>query len=644
MSAAVRHLALLLFVALAPATETFAAPPDISVNLDGDWAYHAGDSPPAVGGSLEWASPSLDDSGWAHVGATAFANVAAARWRDGVFWYRQRVAAPQVRDLALEIGPQDGAYEVFVNGTKIGAVGRFPPHPAWYASRARVFPVPAEARDLSGYLLIAVRAYRWPVITRWYAVGMDQKAHVPVLGSAAVLEREVAGRREELVLDEFPGTMIALLCLVVGVIAIELYRRDRTEPQHLWLGLAFLATACDGFLGVISANSTLIPVIPFVFIDMPIVAVQQGSATMFLGSCFSRRPPLVARILAGVFVAAFLMLIVSMALGDAALYQAVNDTNNYWLIGSVILGVAAVAKTVATHQPNALVMAIGVTAWETSIIWSFRIARWFPAVPTVIQWGPFTTKVSDLGLAVFAVCMFYVLVGRFLRLREERELLGQEFEAARRVQALLVPQLPHGTPGYAVDTAYSPSLDVGGDFYQVLPADDGSMLVLVGDVSGKGLRAAMMVAHIVGGLRQEPSRQPGEVLNHLNRALLGQTDGGFVTCGCALIAPNGCVTLANAGHIYPYRNGEELELPSGLPLGLLAESSYPETRVHFEPGDRLTFVSDGVVEARNARGELFGFDRTRALSTKAASEISAAAKAFGQNDDITVVTVSRLAA
>jgi len=240
--------------------------------------------------------------------------------------------------------------------------------------------------------------------------------------------------------------------------------------------------------------------------------------------------------------------------------------------------------------------------------------------------------------------MFYMLVGRFLRLREEREMLGQEFEAARRIQALLIPHLPNGTPGYVVETAYSPSLDVGGDFYQVLPAPDGGMLVVVGDVSGKGLKAAMLVAHIVGGLRHELSRQPSEVLSHLNQALLGQTDGGFVTCGCALMSPNGCVTLANAGHIYPYRNGEELELPSGLPLGLLAESTYPETRVHFEPGDRLTFVSDGVVEARNAQGDLFGFERTRALSTKPAAEISAAAKAFGQNDDITVVTVSRQAA
>jgi hypothetical protein len=634
---AVRHLALLLLAVLAPAAGAWAARPDVSVDLDGEWAFHTGDDP-------QWSDPSFDDSGWAHLGAPAFANVAATRWRDGVFWYRQRVPAPQVADLALEMGPVDGAYEIYVNGKRIGGMGRFPPHPAWYASRGRVFPIPAEARDLSGYLTIAVRVYRWRVPTRWYAVGMDQKAHSPVLGSAAVLNREVTARHEELLLDEFPGVMIALLCFVVGLIAIELYRRDRSESQALWLGLAFIATAFDGFLGLISANSTLLPVVPFFFIDLPVVAIQQGAATMFLGSCFSQRPPLVARILAGIWVLAISMMAVAMALGNPGLYQTLNDLNAYWLIGSVLLGVAAAARTLITRQPNALVMAIGVTAWETSIIWGFRITRWFPNVPTVFQWGPFSTKVSDLGVAVFAVCMFYVLVGRFLRLREEREQLGQEFEAARRVQALLVPQLPHGTPGYAVDTAYSPSLDVGGDFYQVLPADDGSMLVLVGDVSGKGLKAAMMVAHIVGGLRHELSRQPSEVLSHLNRALLGQTDGGFVTCGCALIAQNGCVTLANAGHIYPYRNGEELELPSGLPLGLLAESTYPETRVHFEPGDRLTFVSDGVVEARNAKGELFGFERTRALSTKAAVEISDAAKAFGQNDDITVVTVSRLAA
>jgi len=157
--AALLPLALLL-VMLLPITKASAARPDVSVDLDGEWAYQQGDNP-------QWADPSFDDSGWAHLGAPAFANVAAARWRNGIYWYRQRVPAPQVPDLALEIGPVDGPYEVYVNGKPIGGVGRFPPHPAWYASRTRVFSIPSEARDLSGYLLIAIRVYRWPAGMRW---------------------------------------------------------------------------------------------------------------------------------------------------------------------------------------------------------------------------------------------------------------------------------------------------------------------------------------------------------------------------------------------------------------------------------------------------------------------------------------------
>ena len=101
------------------------------------------------------------------------------------------------------------------------------------------------------------------------------------------------------------------------------------------------------------------------------------------------------------------------------------------------------------------------------------------------------------------------------------------------------------------------------------------------------------------------------------------------------------MTLANAGNPAPYCNGEEMTVEPGLPLGLLAEGDYAETQCTIASGDRLTFVSDGVVEATNAQGELYGFERTRAVSTRPAKAIADAAKAFGQEDDITVVTVSR---
>ncbi|MGC2636641.1 MAG: PP2C family protein-serine/threonine phosphatase, partial [Acidobacteriaceae bacterium] len=118
--------------------------------------------------------------------------------------------------------------------------------------------------------------------------------------------------------------------------------------------------------------------------------------------------------------------------------------------------------------------------------------------------------------------------------------------------------------------------------------------------------------------------------------------GGFATCLCADIAPSGVVTLANAGHLAPYCRGQEVPVLSALPLGLsaAAQPAYDETRFTLEPGDTLTFLSDGVVEAQNATGELFGFERARSISTQSAQSIAAAAQAYGQSDDITVLTLT----
>jgi serine phosphatase RsbU (regulator of sigma subunit) len=105
----------------------------------------------------------------------------------------------------------------------------------------------------------------------------------------------------------------------------------------------------------------------------------------------------------------------------------------------------------------------------------------------------------------------------------------------------------------------------------------------------------------------------------------------------------GSVTMANAGHLSPYRRGEEVELEAGLPLGLTANVEYAETTLQFAPGDTLTLLSDGVVEAMDAQRQIFGFERTRAISAQSAHNIAAAAQRWGQEDDITVLTVSRIA-
>jgi serine phosphatase RsbU (regulator of sigma subunit) len=197
-----------------------------------------------------------------------------------------------------------------------------------------------------------------------------------------------------------------------------------------------------------------------------------------------------------------------------------------------------------------------------------------------------------------------------------------------------------------VEAVYQPAQQVGGDFFQIMPTGDGGLLVVVGDVAGKGLPAAMLVSVLVGAIRMvaDYSHEPAVVLAGLNQRLVGRTHGGFSTALAAHICADGRVTIANAGHLSPYLDGSELKLPGALPLGVMSGITYETAQFFLAHGSRLTFYSDGVVEAQNPHGELFGFDRAKSVSTQPAAAIVEAAKQFGQEDDITVVTIERLVA
>ena len=197
--------------------------------------------------------------------------------------------------------------------------------------------------------------------------------------------------------------------------------------------------------------------------------------------------------------------------------------------------------------------------------------------------------------------------------------------------------------GYRIESAYLPAQEVGGDFYQVLQQKDGTHLIVVGDVSGKGLKAAMTGTLAIGALRSLAGEGlgPAALLTRLNRQLAQEPDGGFITCVCLIASSSGRVVIANAGHPAPYCNGAEVDLDGDLPLGIVEEVPYIETELNLETGETLTLLSDGVVEARSASGELFGFERTRGISRERAGKIAATAQQFGQEDDITVLTVMR---
>jgi serine phosphatase RsbU (regulator of sigma subunit) len=262
-----------------------------------------------------------------------------------------------------------------------------------------------------------------------------------------------------------------------------------------------------------------------------------------------------------------------------------------------------------------------------------------------LQVGPVSLQTSDLGDLLFVIAIGVVMFFRFTRVSREQMRVAAELGAAREIQQRLVPAVLPQVKGYTIEAAYFPAQEVGGDFYQVFAQGEAAQLVVVGDVSGKGLKAAMTSTLALGAVRAlaQEGLGPGVVLTRLNRQMVETGDGGFITCVCARVTEHGEVTLANAGHLSPYRNGEELPVSPGLPLGIVPEQTYEERAFQLDPGDRLTLLSDGVLEAKNANGELFGFERTRAISAQAAESIAGAALKFGQEDDITVLTLARIA-
>jgi phosphoserine phosphatase RsbU/P len=265
--------------------------------------------------------------------------------------------------------------------------------------------------------------------------------------------------------------------------------------------------------------------------------------------------------------------------------------------------------------------------------------------------GPMEFGTGTVAYTVFLLSLIAVILYRFVHISQEEQKSAAEISAAKSVQALLIPtQLP-SNKNFMLESAYLPVHGVGGDFFQVLPLKDDSLLLVVGDVSGKGLQAAMNSSTLVGALRNELSHDPATVLKHLNHVLIGAVASPgtavkeldcapcFATCLCARVYPDGTVTIANAGHLSPYRDGREVALMPSLPLGVIAQAEYEATTFQLSRGDRLVFLSDGVVEAQNDQGELFGFERTQQVSNESARYIAQTAKHFGQTDDITVLSL-----
>jgi len=255
---------------------------------------------------------------------------------------------------------------------------------------------------------------------------------------------------------------------------------------------------------------------------------------------------------------------------------------------------------------------------------------------------------QNMAVTLLFIAIVYAVFRYAAEQTRRNSALEQEFKSAQELQRILIPESLPALKGYAVSSAYRPAHEVGGDFFQVIAQTNGSALIVLGDVSGKGLKAAMTVSLLVGTARTlaEQSSDPAWILTGLNRRLEGRMQNGFATCLVLRLEPSGKCVAANAGHLPPFQNHDEMQLPAALPLGVVSDGSYENVAFTMAVGDRLTLYTDGLVEARNSARELFGFDRLRSLiaTNTDASAASEAAVAFGQDDDITVLTVTRIPA
>jgi hypothetical protein len=209
-------------------------------------------------------------------------------------------------------------------------------------------------------------------------------------------------------------------------------------------------------------------------------------------------------------------------------------------------------------------------AWRATAIRGLNLINRYPAGPFAVSLDHVSGILSTLSLAI-------IMLLRSSRMSRRQAQLENDLAAAQQVQQLLLPEKTDAVPGFRIESIYQPAQEVGGDFFQILCIGDGGLLVVVGDVAGKGLPAAMLVSVLIGAIRgvAEFTVNPAEMLANLNDRLVGRAGGGFATALVARIAADGRVLVANAGHLSPYLNGNEVELPGALPLGVASRSSSP---------------------------------------------------------------------
>jgi sigma-B regulation protein RsbU (phosphoserine phosphatase) len=606
------------------------------------WLVHAGDDP-------AYAETGFDDSSWKLFNtATSLKNVITGS-QPTVVWYRLHVKVdPSQRDLALLEWNLESAFEVYVNGERILQVGRVDPFVP-YSFQARLVRRVPDQQIATGHLVIAVRAHITTL--EWSGTAPGLYATNLTIGQESTLREHawllVIGENLFRWLAWFSG-------LGLGVVAVALFAAQRSQKEYLWIFLQYACMAitapfacyklfhalpaawdlpANGFelLGLFFYFLIFLAILKLRFhgwmrivMALAIAAVAFSFAVQVRGSV-SGLALLLAQ--APIFILFACVLPVLLVI--------------HWRRGNAeagILLIPAIFQSLVVYVEILFAVLFRLPGLGDVAIRASGFVNHFQVGPIVLDWGSISQLFNVLSLAV-------IIIVRSTRISRQQALLEGEVAAAQHVQHVILPQHAEPVPGFIVESIYKPAQEVGGDFFQVVPdKTDNSLLIVAGDVSGKGLKAGMLVAMLVGAIRStaETTKDPLAMLQALNRRLLGQDDAQ-ATCLALRIQTDGTAVLANAGHLPPYLNGEPLPVEGALPLGVVNSAAFSVSHFKLNESDRLVLISDGIAEAKDAKGDLFGFDRVLELvrTRQSAEQLASAVQNFGQEDDITVLSLIR---
>jgi hypothetical protein len=449
-----------------------------------EWRVNDGDNP-------AWSKPEFDDSGWA--GSAGPVRGTFDDVYPGVRWFRTSVTLPpqlQATELALGFGWLNECYQVFVEGQLIGQFGRWDRTCSSPTPRDRTFPIPTAVSGRGG-IHIALRCWLNGPAAAWLALSAAARPsrHSPLIGERILIQTTENLHTASSQLQSIPWDLTYLLALLAGGVSIAFYTVQKRQIEHLLFGLYCICFGVPLLAIPLLGGESVGQRSPIAVIVLALFIAPVPLAVLIL-SRLCPRYRLVLRISAGIVLVGAMGAPWTLATGSVVAIQL-------YLLHLRILPLPYLIALWGLRHDRALgtkIVAATLSLFSVADGYGrFLPLRFFPA-------GPFSVDIRAIGQLIFVFTMLIVLYRRFREDQVRQSLADEDLAAARRIQEMLLAPGAGQTNGFAVEAVYRPAREVGGDFHQEIAGEDGSLLVVVGDVSGKGLPAAMLVSTVVGAL------------------------------------------------------------------------------------------------------------------------------------------------